>query len=199
MRASQESKESACQCKRHRRHGFHPWVGMIPWRRKWQPSPAFLARMSHGRRSLVGYGPPGHKEADRTQQARTSGALAPETGRRGSRKRGQKVAQIKPTLSSRDCQSVRPGSNPKHPYIQRFHYSKEGTGQEGEEKLQSHGQLPAETNLDSKFPVSFCPSCPFICHNWEDNSSVLKTRSERLCLECCLLACLFLASKKMLD
>ena len=28
-------KESACQCKRS---GFHPWVGKIPWRRKWQPN-----------------------------------------------------------------------------------------------------------------------------------------------------------------
>ena len=32
-------KESACQCRRHR---FNPWVGKIPWRRKWQPSPVFL-------------------------------------------------------------------------------------------------------------------------------------------------------------
>ena len=22
------------QCRRHRRHGFDPWVGKIPWRRK---------------------------------------------------------------------------------------------------------------------------------------------------------------------
>ena len=21
----------------HRRPGFHPWVGKIPWKRKWQP------------------------------------------------------------------------------------------------------------------------------------------------------------------
>ena len=27
-------KESACQC---RRCEFDPWVGKIPWRRKWQP------------------------------------------------------------------------------------------------------------------------------------------------------------------
>jgi len=33
-------KESACQC---RRCGFNPWVGKIPWRRKWQPSPSILA------------------------------------------------------------------------------------------------------------------------------------------------------------
>ena len=26
-----------------------------PWRRKWQPTPAFLPRESHGQRSLVGY------------------------------------------------------------------------------------------------------------------------------------------------
>ena len=24
------------------RHGFDPWVGKIPWRRKWQPLPVFL-------------------------------------------------------------------------------------------------------------------------------------------------------------
>ena len=29
-------KESTCQC---RRRGFDPWVGKIPWRRKWQPIP----------------------------------------------------------------------------------------------------------------------------------------------------------------
>ena len=32
-------KESACQS---RRHGFDPWVGKIPWRRKWQPALVFL-------------------------------------------------------------------------------------------------------------------------------------------------------------
>ena len=25
-------KESTCQCRRCRRHGFYPWVGKIPWR-----------------------------------------------------------------------------------------------------------------------------------------------------------------------
>ena len=39
-------KESACQCKRHRRWGFGPWVGKMPWRRKWQPMPVFLPRKS---------------------------------------------------------------------------------------------------------------------------------------------------------
>ena len=35
-------KESAYQCRRLRRRGFHPWVRKIPWRRKWQPTPVFL-------------------------------------------------------------------------------------------------------------------------------------------------------------
>ena len=37
-------KELTCQCRRHRRCGFNPWVGKIPWRRKWQPTPLFLPR-----------------------------------------------------------------------------------------------------------------------------------------------------------
>ena len=34
-----------------------PWLGKIPWRRKWQPTPVFLPGESHGQRSLVGYSP----------------------------------------------------------------------------------------------------------------------------------------------
>ena len=49
-----------------RRCGFHPWVGKIPWRRKWQPTPVFFPGESHGRRSLVGYSLWGHKESERT-------------------------------------------------------------------------------------------------------------------------------------
>ena len=43
-------KESTCQCKRCT---FDPWVRKIPWRRKWQPTPVFLAGKFHGQRSLV--------------------------------------------------------------------------------------------------------------------------------------------------
>ena len=32
------SKESSCQYRRHKRFGFGPWVGKIPWNRKWQPT-----------------------------------------------------------------------------------------------------------------------------------------------------------------
>ena len=34
-----KKKKSAWQC---RGCGFDPWVGQIPWRRKWQPTPIFL-------------------------------------------------------------------------------------------------------------------------------------------------------------
>ena len=47
-------KEPPCQC---RRCGFDPWVGKIPGRRKWQTTPGFLPRKSHGQRSLMGYSP----------------------------------------------------------------------------------------------------------------------------------------------
>ena len=47
-------KESACQCKRCRRPRFSPWIGKIPWKRKWQATPEFLPGKSHGQRSLVG-------------------------------------------------------------------------------------------------------------------------------------------------
>ena len=54
-------KEPTCQCRRCKRPGFNPWVGKIPWKRKWQPTPVFLPGESYGQRSLVGYNPWGHK------------------------------------------------------------------------------------------------------------------------------------------
>ena len=36
---------------------LNPWVGKIPWRRKWQPTPAFLPGEFYGQRSLAGYSP----------------------------------------------------------------------------------------------------------------------------------------------
>ena len=62
-------KESACQCRRCKRHEFNPWIGKVLWRRKWQPTPVFLPGKSHGQRSLVGYSPWCHKESDTTEHA----------------------------------------------------------------------------------------------------------------------------------
>ena len=47
---------------------FDPWVGKIPQRREWQPTPVFLAGEFRGQRSLVGYSPWGHKESDKTER-----------------------------------------------------------------------------------------------------------------------------------
>ena len=66
-----KGKESTCQCKRHERHGFDPWVGKIPWSRKWQSTLVFLPGESHGQRSLVGYSPWGREELVMTERLRT--------------------------------------------------------------------------------------------------------------------------------
>ena len=58
-------KGHTCQC---RRQGFDPYVGKIPWRRKWQLMPVFLPGKPHGQRSLAGYSPWGCKESDTTEQ-----------------------------------------------------------------------------------------------------------------------------------
>ena len=44
------------------RPGFNPWVGKIPWRGEWLPTPVFLPGEFHGQRSLMGYSPQVLKE-----------------------------------------------------------------------------------------------------------------------------------------
>ena len=64
-------KESTCQCRRRKRCKFDPWVGKIPWKRKWQPTPVLLPGKSHGQRNLVGDSPQGPKESDVTKHTHT--------------------------------------------------------------------------------------------------------------------------------
>ena len=59
------------QCRRLRRHRFNPCVGKMSWRRKSQPTPAFLPGESHGQRSLAGYSLWVHKELDMTKRLST--------------------------------------------------------------------------------------------------------------------------------
>ena len=66
-------------CLQCRRPGFDPWVGKIPWRRKWQPTPVSLPGESHGERSLVAYSPWGRKESDTTEWLHS---LTPQPKRR---------------------------------------------------------------------------------------------------------------------
>ena len=57
-------KESTCQCRRHKRRRFDPWVREIPWRNERLPTPVLLPGEFHGRRSRAGYSLRGHKESD---------------------------------------------------------------------------------------------------------------------------------------
>ena len=54
-------------CLQCRRPGFSLWVGKIPWRREWQPTPVFLPGEFLGQRRLAGYSPRGGKESDTTE------------------------------------------------------------------------------------------------------------------------------------
>ena len=54
-----------------RRLGFDPWVGKIPWRRKWLPTPIFLLEEFYGQRSLAGYNPWDSKESVMTEHVHT--------------------------------------------------------------------------------------------------------------------------------
>ena len=59
-----DGKQSACNVRDPK---FHPWVGKIPWRMEWQPTPVFLPGKSHGQRSLEGYSSRGLKKSHTTE------------------------------------------------------------------------------------------------------------------------------------
>ena len=65
------SKESACQCRRHKRYVLDSWVRKIPWSRKWQLTPVFLPEKFHRQRSLEGYSPWGCNKSDTTEHVHT--------------------------------------------------------------------------------------------------------------------------------
>ena len=48
-----------------------PWVGKIPWRRKWQLTAVFLSGKSYGWRSLAGCNPWGPEESGTTERLST--------------------------------------------------------------------------------------------------------------------------------
>ena len=60
-------EEPACQCRSCQRRGFDPWVGKIPWRRKWQSTPVFLPGKSHRQEEPGRPQRWGHKESDTTE------------------------------------------------------------------------------------------------------------------------------------
>ena len=60
----------ACQCRRYEGCGFAPWVGKVPWRREWLPTPVILPGKPHRQRSLVG-----SMELQRIRHHRATNAL----------------------------------------------------------------------------------------------------------------------------
>ena len=62
-------KESAWICLKWNKCRFSPWVGKIPWGRKWQFPPIFLPGKSHKQGSLMGYSSWSRKKPDMTEQA----------------------------------------------------------------------------------------------------------------------------------
>ena len=54
------------------RPGFDPWVGKIPWRRTWQPTPVFCLEYPHGQKSLASYSPRVIKKSDTTERLSTA-------------------------------------------------------------------------------------------------------------------------------
>ena len=69
-------------CPQYRRPGFDPWVGKIPWRREWQPTPVFFPGESHGQRNLAGYTVHGVAESDTTEQLTHTQAHTREINRK---------------------------------------------------------------------------------------------------------------------
>ena len=68
-------KEFTCPRSRCRRHRLDPWVGQVPWSRKWQPIPVFSSGESQGLRSLAGYSPWGHRESVTMERVRKHARL----------------------------------------------------------------------------------------------------------------------------
>ena len=63
-------------CLQHSRPRLELWVGKIPWRRKWKPTPVFLPGKFHGQKRLVGYiQSMGHQEWDVTEHLAPSPPL----------------------------------------------------------------------------------------------------------------------------
>ena len=60
-------KEPSCQCRRHKRCGFDPWVGKVPRRRAWQPTPVFLPGESPWTEEPGRLGPLGCKELNTSE------------------------------------------------------------------------------------------------------------------------------------
>ena len=110
-------REPTCQYRRHWRRGFNPWMGKIPWRRKWQPTPVFLPGKSHRQRSLAGYSQWGCKESDITMHTRIN-ILFVSTRQYRLQTIGttQLLLQLAQCLTSKRCSENSCGMNGCYPH-----------------------------------------------------------------------------------
>ena len=103
LRGSQAPRRAVCGTR------VDPWVGKIPWRRKWQPTPVFLPGELHGQRSLACYSPWGHKESDMTERP---GRINQVSAPRGSLVESWGHAT---EIQIGDLQGLRRSHSPGHP------------------------------------------------------------------------------------
>ena len=116
MPGSASGEESTCQCS-----GFNPWVGKIPWGRKWQPTPVFLSGKVHGQRSLAGYSPWSRKESNPAGHAHTqvfqqsctdvSGAIKKTERQRTDAFKLVLEKTLESSVDSKEVQPVHPKGN----------------------------------------------------------------------------------------
>ena len=54
LMSGQESRGSGGEYQADEQAGVSPWVGKMPWSRKWQPTPVFLPGKFHGAEEPAG-------------------------------------------------------------------------------------------------------------------------------------------------
>ena len=113
-------KESAYQC---RRCGFHPWVGKIPYSRKWHLSPVFLPKKFNGQRSLASYSPWSCKESSTAVHAHSVSLLLFSHSVMSSSLQSHGLQHTRlscPSTSPRVCSNSCPLRQWCHPTISSF-------------------------------------------------------------------------------
>ena len=94
-------KETLCQWRRWR---FDLWVGKIPWRREWLPTPVFLLGKSHEQKSLVHYLHGVTKEPDTNEQLNNNKRVVSHISHRiGSHFNSDSIIQTVHLLHCRFC------------------------------------------------------------------------------------------------
>ena len=101
-------RDVTCKWRRCRRRRFVPWVGKMPWSKKWQSTPVVLPGKLHGQRALEGYSPWGHKESDTAEHSFRVDAFGHQvTFETSGPQRGRKESKPTPSSALRYFESAR--------------------------------------------------------------------------------------------